>query len=83
MAQLIKTDGTITTVTPANGKKFTLEELQGFVDGYIEPVRLGKNTMLVNEEGLLNELKANYEASILAGQAIVGDVVIVAPEEWE
>lgn len=44
MGLLIKPDGSITTVTPANGKKFTLDEMQKLVGGYIEhiPFRLHK-----------------------------------------
>lgn len=83
MAQLIKTNGTVQEVTPANGKAFTLEELQGFVGGYIEPVRLGPGkTMLVNEEGLIQELPYNSKASQLAGQVIVGNAVVVDGKEW-
>lgn len=83
MAQLIKTDGTVQEVTPANGKGFTLEELQGFVGGYIEPVRLGPGkTMLVNEEGLGMELAYNSVASELAGQPLVGNAVVVDGKEW-
>lgn len=39
MAYLIKTDGTVTEVHPANGTNFSLEELQKFVGGHIELVR--------------------------------------------
>jgi hypothetical protein len=38
MGYHIKADGTVTKVTPATGKKFTLEEMQKFVGGYIEIV---------------------------------------------
>ena len=63
MATLIKTDGTVTTVEPRNGKSFCLEELQHAVGGYIEAVYLpdGK-VMIVNEEGKLDGLPQNIAA---------------------
>lgn len=39
MAYLLKTDGTVTEVHPANGINFTLPELQKFVGGHIELIR--------------------------------------------
>ncbi len=73
------------TVHPADGKKFTLEELQGYVGGYIELVRLprgnGRATMYANEEGLLFGLAVNTEASAVAGQTLVGPVIVVRKED--
>ena len=77
-------------VSPANGKQFTLDELQGYVGGLIEPVPLRKDIagsedhwkeMYVNEEGLLHNLKVNTTASILTGRTIVGDAIIVLERE--
>lgn len=81
MALLIKADGTKEVVHPANGKAFTLEELQKYVGGYIEllyALRLGEceklgmaskgnNTleMYINEEGKINDLPPNLIATIL------------------
>lgn len=78
MASLLKTDGTETLVTPANGKKFTLEEMQKYVGGYIEIVR-GPNSskLIVNEEGLLQGLPLNRLASLAANRYIVGDVLVL------
>lgn len=51
MATLIRATGEQMTVKPASGGKFTLEELQGFVSGFIERIDLenGK-AMYVNED---------------------------------
>jgi hypothetical protein len=38
-------------VKPANGKKFSLQELQKFVGGYIEYVPLSRPIAYCNEEG--------------------------------
>lgn len=82
MATHIKADGTEKKVNPKSGKKFTLEELQGFVGGYVEIVNLGGRTMLVNEDGIPKKLTVNVKASMLAGQTILGDVLIPGPGQF-
>lgn len=63
---LIKTDGSVQKVQPANGSDFTLEELQGFVDGLIEIIDIGSDMiMVVNEEGK-GVLELNNKATFLA-----------------
>lgn len=63
---LIQSDGEAIGVVPANGGNFTLEELQGFVEGYIEIVPLTENViMVVNEEGK-GVLPPNFPATIIA-----------------
>lgn len=59
-----------------------LEAYQGLVDGYIEVVyakglRRYAAAMVVNEEGVLKDLPCNPVASVLYGDYIAGDVVIV------
>lgn len=83
MAVLIKADGKRQKVEPKNGEKFKLEELQGYVDGYIEAIILDDDTvMVVNEEGKLLGLPYNQLASIKFLQEkgyhepIVGDVLV-------
>jgi hypothetical protein len=68
IAKVIKPDGTIQEVVPANGKTFTLDELQHHVGGYIEILRMpgtGKAMMIVNEEGKLKSLPYNDVATKL------------------
>lgn len=68
MAKLIKTDGTIQEVVPANGKVFSLKEMQDFVgkgkDRMVEivPLPSGKD-IVVNEEGKLIGLETNEVAT--------------------
>jgi hypothetical protein len=77
MAKFIKTDGSIINVEPKNGKDFSLKELQGFVDGYIEIVYLPNgDLMVVNEEGKMNDLPINMKATMAYGlDVIVGNVL--------
>lgn len=88
MAILIKPNGEQTKVFPSNGR-FTLEELQSLVGGYIEmlPLPNGKE-MYINEDGKSLGLQQNDVATgygILAGIAdddfIVGNAVICSEEE--
>lgn len=83
MAELIKADGKRQKVEPKNGKKFELEELQGYVKGYIEAIFLDDDTvMVVNEDGKLFGLPYNQLASTKFLQEkgyhepIVGDVLV-------
>ena len=82
MAKLIRNDGTEETVRPKNGKSFTLDELQSFVEGYIEAVSLPDDmTMWLNEEGKFDPktmFRPNEKASRILADAggIPGDVVM-------
>jgi hypothetical protein len=52
--------------------------MQEIVGGYIEVVYLWEgDQMIVNEEGLLQKLDINREASRIAQKLIVGDVIIL------
>lgn len=86
-AKLYKADGTILEVVPANGTDFQLEELQKIIGGYIEIISLSESQIMVlNEEGKLNNLLYNEEATKLFQKAyktndfIVGDVLVCDSE---
>jgi uncharacterized protein DUF3846 len=79
MAVLLKTGTEIATIIhPADGDKFTLKELQGFVGGYIEQVTIvpGVMVLIVNEEGRLHDLPYNFLATNFYGEEIVGNAVL-------
>jgi hypothetical protein len=89
MATLYKTDGSSHEIHPQAGDKFTLDEMQAFVGGYIEEVYLmNGQIMIVNEEGRLTCLLYNPGASQIAlayaipTDYIVGDVVVCERQEW-
>ena len=79
MAEVIKVDGTLGSLA----EDLTLETMQGVVGGYIEAVYLGDHVMVVDEEGRLKGRPVNRAASYLAQQIIVGDVLLLTPEEWD
>lgn len=82
-AILYKTNGEKISVTPHDGERFSLGELQAFVGGYIEmlPLPGSDRVMIVNEEGKLKDLPDNLLETALMqgflrpGDDIVGDVV--------
>lgn len=84
MARLIKADGTESEVLPKNPKEgFSLEELQGFVGGYIEvAIVVGDSMMICNEDGKRLMLPVNIAASAIHGRdVVVGDVLIASESE--
>ena len=76
---LLRAGGPSETLRPT--KKPTLEEMQGWVDGFIAPVSIRYKgraaTMVVNEDGLVRGLPVNPQASELAGFTIVGDAFVL------
>lgn len=84
-ALLITTEGKIKQIAPES-KYFTLEELQACVGGYIEEVEseIYQNSLeIVNEEGLIKDLKFNKLAKRLLGRDYVGNVLICPKELLE
>ncbi len=75
-------------VHPANGTDFTLAEAQALVGGLIEVFHLADGRLMVgNEEGKLEQLPVNVEATIIFRRTfgprdtIVGDVFICKDSE--
>jgi hypothetical protein len=74
---LIKPDGEIEEVDTPNNRAYTLKEMQTVVGGYVQLVYLpGGRVMMVDEEGLYKNYKYNEKASQMAGQSIVGTVLV-------
>jgi hypothetical protein len=82
MATLYKTNGETIQVSPKEGSTFTLEELQGYVEGYIQlvPTQSG-DYIVVNEEGILYNLPFNSNASSEFQMGLVGNVLLCSPSE--
>ena len=83
MAQIIRTDGTVTNIEPKNGTDFSSEEIHQVINGYIELYYLsdGKRMIILDEEGKLKDLPYNEKATEIAdiiryGDVIVGDVIL-------
>lgn len=74
LVTLVHEDGRAEALEPDE----SLEKMQKAVKGYVEVVRLdARNTLLVNEEGMLKQMPVNAVASRLAGQMLVGPVVVL------
>ena len=92
MAILIQPDGSNDEVVPEDGQRFRLDELQAHGGGYIENVRLPAETkvngytiktMYVNEEGRLENLEHNLNASMIADRHLVGNALVLFQGEQE
>jgi len=84
VAKLIEACGVVTEVWPKNGEVFSLEELQGYVGGYVEPLYLeGDKVALMDEDGRFKHLRVNDVASVQLGRYIVGPVLIGSREEMD
>ena len=74
-ALLIKAQGAAQVVSiPDEDAYLTLKDLVG---GWIDAVTREEFTMYVHDEGLIIVLAPNVAASIMVGQVIVGDVVVL------
>ena len=65
MATLIKTDGSKLEIQPQNGLGFQLDELQKFVDGYIDIINLHNGDILVINDNGKDVLDSNETATML------------------
>jgi hypothetical protein len=76
---LLRTDGTTSAVRPTNGKDYGLEELYTLLGcEIVEVIRtaIPGVVLICDEEGLYkNPPLLNAQASILAGQQIVGNAL--------
>lgn len=87
MAKLIREDGRCEIVKPARGK-FTLEEVQTLVGGYVQAcITVNNQVMLVDEDAKMKRKRLNRVATDLyqfgKHDAICGDALIVAQREWK
>jgi hypothetical protein len=91
-AILIKPDGSKQDIAPSQGNKFSLEELQELVGGYIEIVVLSvesRRIMVIDEEGKAKGKEVNISATMLCRISssisltdfVVGDVVVADSEQ--
>lgn len=94
MATLYKTDGTQEEVRPANGRHFTVEELQGYVGGDFEIITLDfgsrkKGYLVFDDDGIRKNKPENLQATrVFAGYAfplipvtILGDALLTDTRE--
>lgn len=76
MATLIKTNGTEEQIILES-----LQQIQTLIDGYIEQVNVDGGVLMINEDGISQNLPLNDKASALAQQPIRGNVIFATHEE--
>ena len=69
-------DGLQKKVDPANGTDFSIDELNEFVDGYIEILHIGDKLLVCNKEGKLKNLQYNATATCLINAAGIKDYIV-------
>lgn len=77
-AWLYKANGEVQEIAPKYGKKFTLEEMQAYVGGYVEQVGhtdKPADYFWGDEDGLPKQKPINDIVSGILGYTIVGDIV--------
>lgn len=84
---IVRADGTVEEVKPKKGKYFQLDEMQAIVGGLIEIVHGDFGFIgVINEEGKINDLPKNVEATTLMrnnlfkGDYIAGDMLFCKSE---
>lgn len=95
MAVILRVNGQVEEIEPENGMDFTLEEAQKIVGGWVELLRIAGPlpqydlpekglVMLVNEEGRLDGLPPNEQATmIFQRDFIVGDALICRSNQFQ
>ena len=78
----VTTCGTMRNIAPMNGKDYTLCELQSYVGGLVETVRLGEKVLVVDEEGKLkgkpvNRIATGWLQTSGIADYIVGDAMLI------
>jgi hypothetical protein len=92
VATLLRSDGTCADVRPEVPPRFTLEEAQGMVGGYVQVQVVWhkgrERFMLMDEEGKLKHKSVNEQATAVYNSTprwcfdpIVGDVLVVDEDE--
>lgn len=84
MSDILIKDGTKRPIAPMNGTDYSLKEMQNYVGGPIETLRVGEKIMVVNEEGKIRNMIPNRVASgmiIMDGclDYICGPAMLIEP----
>lgn len=84
MSDILIKDGTMRPIAPMNGTDYSLKEMQNYVGGPIETLRVGKKLMVVNEEGKLRNMIPNKVATdmiIMDGYSdyVCGPAMLIEP----
>lgn len=86
MAIKITADSIVRVFRP-EGYKFTLDELNSQVNGFIEPLKIGPVWVMYSEEAQINNEPLNQVASYFFDLAMYGTVIVVPPHhlptDWD
>lgn len=79
---LVTSTGGMKAITPMNGKYYSLLEMQNYVGGYIETLKVGQKLLVMDEEGKLkgklpNRIATGWVLQEGINDYICGDVMLI------
>lgn len=79
---LVTTAGGMKAITPMNGRHYSLQEMQSYVGGYIETLKVGQKLLVMDEEGKLkgklpNRIATGWVLQEGINDYICGDVMLI------
>lgn len=80
MAIKIGTDNIVRVIRPSD-TKFSLNDLNNLVEGFIEPTKIGPVWLMQDEDARRSGKPQNTVASFFFGQAVYGTILVVPPQQ--
>lgn len=79
---LVTSTGGMKAITPMNGRHYTLHEMQSYVGGLIETLKVGQKILVMDEEGKLkgklpNRIATGWVLQEGINDYICGDVMLI------
>jgi hypothetical protein len=83
MARILSVDGEVIEVQPADGREFTVAEMEKLVGGEFDLIRTDMGaSMAIDENARAKGLDLNRRASMMTGQFVIGPAVLLKPGEF-
>ena len=79
---LVTSTGGMKAIMPMNGRHYSLQEMQSYVGGYIETLKVGQKILVMDEEGKLkgklpNRIATGWVLQEGINDYICGDVMLI------
>lgn len=79
---LVTSTGGMKAITPMNGRHYSLQEMQSYVGGLIETLKVGQKILVMDEEGKLkgklpNRIATGWVLQEGINDYISGDVMLI------
>lgn len=79
---LVTSTGEMKAIMPMNGRDYSLQEIQSYVGGYIETLKVGQKLLVMDEEGKLkgklpNRIATGWVLQEGINDYVCGDVMLI------